>query len=129
MFEALFILTTIDAVPASRDRAAGVRRSGLEASRPNYLFVARVGLHLTGSINTIWPMFGIANQPPAAVALAVGTTIIINIGRASMRITFVPLLRPDDDLTAGYERPRQLLRGVGLTRRRCRYVDSICTVI
>jgi carbon starvation protein len=36
----------------------------------------------TGSISTIWPMFGIANQLLASAALAVGTTILINLGRA-----------------------------------------------
>ena len=46
----------------------------------------------TGSISTIGPMFGIANQLLAAVALAVGTTIIINIGRARYAwVTLVPL--------------------------------------
>src|SRR5438045_9464651 len=46
----------------------------------------------TGSINTIWPMFGIANQLLAAVALAVGTTIIINMGKARYAwITAIPL--------------------------------------
>src|SRR5260370_40415808 len=46
----------------------------------------------TGNISTIWPMFGIANQLLAAVALAVGTTIIINSGRAKYAWgTFAPL--------------------------------------
>ena len=45
-----------------------------------------------GSISTIWPMFGIANQLLASVALAVGTTIIINVGRARYAwVTLVPL--------------------------------------
>ena len=58
----------------------------------------------TGSINTIWPMFGIANQLLAAVALAVGTTIIINMGRAKYAwVTFVPLcFVATTTLTAGY---------------------------
>jgi carbon starvation protein len=45
-----------------------------------------------GSISTIWPMFGIANQLLASVALAVGTTVIINAGRARYAwVTLVPL--------------------------------------
>ena len=45
-----------------------------------------------GSISTIWPMFGIANQLLASVALAVGTTIIINVGRARYAwVTLMPL--------------------------------------
>ena len=46
----------------------------------------------TGNISTIWPMFGIANQLLASVALAVGTTIIINVGRARYAwVTLLPL--------------------------------------
>jgi carbon starvation protein len=46
----------------------------------------------TGSISTIWPMFGIANQLLASVALAVGTTIIINSGKARYAwVTLLPL--------------------------------------
>jgi len=38
---------------------------------------------LTGSISTIWPMFGIANQLLACTALCIGTTIILREGRRS----------------------------------------------
>jgi carbon starvation protein CstA len=34
----------------------------------------------TGNISTIWPMFGIANQLLAGIALCVGTTLIVNLG-------------------------------------------------
>ena len=43
----------------------------------------------TGSIDTIWPLFGVANQLLASVALAVGTTILINVGRARVRVGHV----------------------------------------
>src|SRR5262249_55970910 len=46
----------------------------------------------TGSIDTIWPMFGIANQLLASIALAIGTTVIINSGRARYAwTTAIPL--------------------------------------
>ena len=104
MFEALFILTTIDTgtrvarflvqeflgrawKPMARtDWLAGtLLSSGLVVGGWTYFI-------LTGSINTIWPMFGIANQLLAAVALCVGTTVIINSGRARYAfVTLVPL--------------------------------------
>jgi carbon starvation protein len=80
-------------------------------------------------------MFGIANQLLGGVALAVGTTIIINIGRAKYAwVTFVPLcFVAVSTLTAGYmsvrdnfwpkaigDNPALQVQG---------YVDSICTVI
>ena len=94
MFEAMFVLTLIDtgtrvtrymlqevfgmAVPAVR------RWSGL---MPAIVFSAlATGLWgyfvWTGSISTLWPMLGVANQLLAAFALAIGTSVLINMGKA-----------------------------------------------
>jgi carbon starvation protein len=58
----------------------------------------------TGSIATIWPLFGVANQLLASVALAVGTTMLINNGRSRVAwVTIVPLaFLSVTTLTAGY---------------------------
>jgi carbon starvation protein len=104
MFEALFILTTIDtgtrvarflvqeflgqfyAPMARQDWLPGAMLSTLAVVGSWGYFIR------TGSISTIWPMFGIANQLLASVALAVGTTIIVNMGKARYAwITAAPL--------------------------------------
>src|SRR4029077_14459770 len=47
----------------------------------------------TGSIGTIWPMFGIANQLLAVIALCLVTTLLVNTGRARYApITLLPML-------------------------------------
>jgi carbon starvation protein len=104
MFEALFILTTIDTgtrvarflvqeflgkfvKPLERtDWMPGTILSSL-------LVVSAWGYFIyTGNISTIWPMFGIANQLLAAVSLCIGTTVIINMGRARYAwVTLLPL--------------------------------------
>ena len=104
MFEALFILTTIDAGTRvgrflvqeflGRAYAPFARQDWMPGSVIATLLV--VGgwsfFIYTGEINTIWPMFGIANQLLACVALTVGTTIIIATGkRAYAWVTGAPL--------------------------------------
>src|SRR5262249_22215230 len=104
MFEALFILTTIDAGARVARFLVGefIRRAYAPVARPagvprplrsTFLVVGAWAYFIwAGSISTIWPMFGVANQLLASVALAVGTTVIINAGRARYAwVTLVPL--------------------------------------
>ncbi len=104
MFEALFILTTIDTgTRVARflvQEFLGRAWKPLENTSwlPGTLLstlVVVVGWSyfiLTGSISQIWPMFGIANQLLAAVALCVGTSVIVNSGRARYAwVTLAPL--------------------------------------
>jgi carbon starvation protein len=104
MFEALFILTTIDAgtrigrflvqeflgrVYKPFSRTSWVPGSIIATT----LIVGGWAYFIwAGEINTIWPMFGIANQLLGVVALAVGTTLIINVNKARYCwVTAVPL--------------------------------------
>ena len=104
MFEALFILTTIDT--GTRIGRFLVQEflgklwkplGDLDRLGPSVLATALVVFGwsyfiLTGSVETIWPMFGVANQLLAVVALAVATTVIINAGRARYAlVTLVPM--------------------------------------
>jgi carbon starvation protein len=105
MFEALFILTTIDAgtriarfllqETAGKLYAPFERTNWLPGALAATLVVtAAWGLLVsTGSIDTIWPMFGIANQLLSVAALALVTTLLVNTGRARFApITLVPML-------------------------------------
>jgi carbon starvation protein len=104
MFEALFILTTIDTGTRVARFLVGEfgGRFYHKLEEPNWtpgalatsaLVVAAWAAFIwSGSIATIWPMFGIANQLLAAVALCVATTMIMNSGRARYAwVTILPL--------------------------------------
>src|SRR5216110_3162766 len=93
MFEALFILTTIDTGTrvarflvqefVGRGWTTFANTSWMPGTLISTALVVTGWSYfiLTGSISQIWPMFGIANQLLAAVALCVGTSVIINAGR------------------------------------------------
>ena len=116
MFEALFILTTIDA--GTRVSRFIVQEFVGRAWKPfertdwipgNIIATALVVFSWayfiwTGNISTIWPMFGTANQLLAAVALAIATSAIINAGKERYAwVTLIPMLFVAvTTLTAGY---------------------------
>jgi carbon starvation protein len=104
MFEALFILTTIDAgTRIARflvQEFAGRVWKPMERTNwlPGSLMATSVVVFAwayfiwTGSVSNIWPMFGTANQLLAGVALAVVTVAIINAGKVRyVWVSLVPL--------------------------------------
>ncbi len=147
MFEALFILTTIDS-------GTRVGRFLLQEflgkmykpfAQPNWLPGASISTAAivlawgyfiyTGNINTIWPMFGVANQLLGCVALAVATTILINLGKVRYAwVTVMPLtFLAVNTLYGGFLNIRDnfwpLTEGPNLDLHVQGYILSICTAI
>ncbi len=104
MFEALFILTTIDA--GTRIGRFLLQEAIGKVYKPfrktdwlpgnliasGLIVFAWAYFIYTGTVATIWPMFGAANQLLATIALAIGTSFIINRGRAKYAwITILPM--------------------------------------
>ncbi|MCL8015342.1 carbon starvation CstA family protein [Streptomyces sp. AS02] len=145
MFEALFILTALDAGTRVgrfmlQDMLGNVHRPFKNVSwKPGLVITSAivcglwgyflwVGVHEPlGGINQLFPIFGISNQLLAAVALAVCTTLLVKSGRLKWAwITGVPLVWDATvTLTASYQKVFSSDPKVGFFKQRQVFQDAI----
>ncbi|RZT11410.1 carbon starvation protein [Duganella sp. CF402] len=145
LFEALFILTAVDAgtragrfmlqdllgafVPAMKkteNTFANLTATGLCVAAWGYFLYQGV-VDPLGGINTLWPLFGIANQMLAAIALILGTCVLFKMKRGQYAwVTIVPtvwLLLCT--LTAGWQKIFDANPKVGFLAHAAKYQGAL----